>query len=87
MTQDPRPLVIENGTVVMPDGLVEEGRIVCEADRIAAVGKRCGGRVAARVARQPETGRTMVAEVLLTGLSLHMRTTYSGSWAVRRKVR
>jgi hypothetical protein len=24
----------------MPDGLVEEGRIVCEASRIAAVGKR-----------------------------------------------
>jgi N-acetylglucosamine-6-phosphate deacetylase len=36
----PQPLVIENGAVVLPDGLVEDGTVVCEAGRIAAVGKR-----------------------------------------------
>lgn len=34
------PLVVTNGTLVLPDRLVEEGTVVCDEGRIAAVGAR-----------------------------------------------
>lgn len=34
------PLVVENGTIVMPDGLLEAGRVVCAGGRIVAGGRR-----------------------------------------------
>jgi N-acetylglucosamine-6-phosphate deacetylase len=40
VTGTPAPLVVENGTVVLPDRLVEEGAVLCEDGRIAAVGRR-----------------------------------------------
>jgi N-acetylglucosamine-6-phosphate deacetylase len=40
MSQLSAPLVVENGTVVLPDRLVEQSAVVCEAGRITAVGRR-----------------------------------------------
>lgn len=39
-SRPPGPLVVENGTVVLPDGLLADGRVVCGDGRITAVGPR-----------------------------------------------
>lgn len=39
-SREGRPLVVENGTVVMPDGLLGAARVVCAEGRIVSVGPR-----------------------------------------------
>jgi len=50
MHDDPgRPLVVDNGTLVLPDALVPEGRVICVDGLIAARGRRVPRPAGARV--------------------------------------